>query len=143
MDARLPGRSAVRKGGLIVVCLRLRPVTATGCSWSAGKYVKRMRRCGPQPHPSFIDFSCEASLGDGDREMARAGEDAQGVKGWPPDHSQGDRASARGVLPRAVRPGAILDLTPATFVVRVVKVTDCATIPCDLCPDPPTPTIPP
>ena len=30
---------------------------------------------GPQPHPSFIDFSCEAPLGDGYREMARAGED--------------------------------------------------------------------
>ena len=31
---------------------------------------------GPQPHPSFIDFSCEASLGGGEGAVAGAGEDA-------------------------------------------------------------------
>jgi hypothetical protein len=30
---------------------------------------------GPQPHPSFIDFLCEAAVGDRYREMAGAGED--------------------------------------------------------------------
>jgi hypothetical protein len=40
---------------------------------------------GPQPHPNSIEVSCEAALGWGDGEVARAPEDAEGVKGWPPD----------------------------------------------------------
>ena len=31
---------------------------------------------GPQPHPSFIGFLCQAAFGDRDGEVAGAGEDA-------------------------------------------------------------------
>ena len=46
--------------------------------------------------PGFFDFSCDAPFGDGDREVARARQDAEGVKGWPSNQLRRSSAAPAG-----------------------------------------------
>ena len=64
---------------------------------------------GPQPHPSFIDFSCAAPLGDGYRAVEGAGEAAEAVKGNRLTASPGSSHFRPSVLRREATTAGILN----------------------------------
>ena len=63
---------------------------------------------GPQPHPSFIEVSCEAPLGDDHWALEGAREDAEEMRVARLTASQGDHPD-QGVLPQDEPTAGILN----------------------------------